>query len=140
MSRESHGQPPQSSITMPGHPHTTYGGVHPQYQGAINTGSLETAPSPLHSHLQHQSKSFPPRLTRTPSVSSQSSLDSAPSRTSVSVSSHSINLRFTMTCLHVLVFIHILFIPYLYYPTSVSSWLIPSHKGFCSGRPINASQ
>lgn len=46
-------------------------------------GPLEVTPSPLHTHLQHQSKSFPPRLTRTPSVSSQSSVDSAPSRQSV---------------------------------------------------------
>ncbi|XP_037904640.1 synaptotagmin-6 isoform X1 [Hermetia illucens] len=45
-------------------------------------GPLEVTPSPLHTHLQHQSKSFPPRLTRTPSVSSQSSVDSAPSRQS----------------------------------------------------------
>lgn len=45
---------------------------------------LDLRSSPLHSHLQHQSKSFPPRLQRTPSVSSQSSLDSAPSRQSVS--------------------------------------------------------
>ncbi|XP_037041700.1 synaptotagmin-5 [Bradysia coprophila] len=45
-------------------------------------GPLEVTPSPLHSYLQHQSKSFPPRLQRTPSVSSQSSLDSAPSRQS----------------------------------------------------------
>lgn len=43
-------------------------------------GLLEISPSPLHTYLQHQSKSFPPRLQRTPSVSSQSSLDSAPSR------------------------------------------------------------
>lgn len=48
-------------------------------------GPLEIIPSPLHSHLQHQSKSFPPRLQRTPSISSQSSLDSAPSRHSVSI-------------------------------------------------------
>ncbi|XP_055905905.1 synaptotagmin-7 isoform X1 [Eupeodes corollae] len=45
-------------------------------------GPLEMSPSPLHMHLQHQSKSFPPRLQRTPSVSSQSSIDSAPSRQS----------------------------------------------------------
>lgn len=90
MSREPHAQQPQSAIMVPGHPQTHYGGIHPmQYHGALNTGSLEAAtaaPSPLHSQLQHQSKSFPPRLTRTPSISSQSSLDSAPSRTSVSVS------------------------------------------------------
>ncbi|XP_055383643.1 synaptotagmin-5 [Condylostylus longicornis] len=52
----------------------------------INTellrGPIEMSPSPLHQHLQHQSKSFPPRLQRTPSISSQSSLDSAPSRQS----------------------------------------------------------
>lgn len=55
---------------------------------SINTeslrGPLEISPSPLHQTLQHQSKSFPPRLQRTPSISSQSSLDSAPSRHSVS--------------------------------------------------------
>lgn len=48
---------------------------------------LEISSSPMHAHLQHQSKSFPPRLQRTPSVSSQSSLDSAQSRQSVSISS-----------------------------------------------------
>ncbi|XP_063695465.1 synaptotagmin-6 [Culicoides brevitarsis] len=51
---------------------------------SINTellrGPLEISPSPLHQQLQHQSRSFPPRLQRTPSISSQSSLDSAPSR------------------------------------------------------------
>lgn len=56
---------------------------------SINTeslrGPLEISPSPLHQQLQHQSKSFPPRLQRTPSISSQSSLDSAPSRHSVSI-------------------------------------------------------
>lgn len=59
---------------------------------SINTeslrGPLEISPSPLHQQLQHQSKSFPPRLQRTPSISSQSSLDSAPSRHSVSVLNH----------------------------------------------------
>lgn len=70
MSKESHAvQPP---IAVPGHT-VNMDGIR---------GSLEMAPSPV--HLQHQSKSFPPRLTRTPSVSSQSSLDSAPSRNSVS--------------------------------------------------------
>lgn len=55
---------------------------------AVNTEALrhplDIAGSPLHGHLQHQSKSFPPRLQRTPSISSQSSLDSAQSRQSVS--------------------------------------------------------
>ncbi|KAG4070326.1 hypothetical protein HA402_006468 [Bradysia odoriphaga] len=68
--REAHAIQPVSSV--PAH--------------TVNTehlrGPLEVTPSPLHSYLQHQSKSFPPRLQRTPSVSSQSSLDSAPSRQS----------------------------------------------------------
>ncbi|XP_059622431.1 synaptotagmin-3 [Phlebotomus argentipes] len=65
--KESHAvQPP---IAVPGH----------TVNMDVMRGSLETQ-SPV--HLQHQSKSFPPRLTRTPSVSSQSSLDSAPSRNS----------------------------------------------------------
>lgn len=80
------GQQQQPQHHQPIHPQHPCGVHHPQYQGAVNTGSLESTPSPLHLHLQHQSKSFPPRLTRTPSISSQSSLDSAPSRTSVSVS------------------------------------------------------
>ncbi|SPP76024.1 double C2-like domain-containing protein alpha isoform X2 [Drosophila guanche] len=41
-------------------------------------GPVEVFHSPL--HLHHQSRSFPPRLQRTPSISSQSSVDSAPSR------------------------------------------------------------
>lgn len=61
--------------------------------GATNTANTSTAtaetasqsPSALHSPLQHQSKSFPPRLQRTPSISSQSSLDSTPTRQSVSI-------------------------------------------------------
>ncbi|XP_055703141.1 synaptotagmin-5 isoform X2 [Phlebotomus papatasi] len=68
VSKESHAvQPP---IAVPGH----------TVNMDVMRGSMEMAPSPV--HLQHQSKSFPPRLTRTPSVSSQSSLDSAPSRNS----------------------------------------------------------
>ncbi|KAL7734965.1 hypothetical protein ACLKA6_011230 [Drosophila palustris] len=43
-------------------------------------GPSEVFHSPL--HLHHQSRSFPPRLQRTPSISSQSSVDSAPSRQS----------------------------------------------------------
>lgn len=70
MLREPHAVQPHTSV--PAH--------------SVNTeslrGPLEISPSPLHSYLQHQSKSFPPRLQRTPSVSSQSSLDSAPSRVS----------------------------------------------------------
>lgn len=70
MLRESHAVQPNTSI--PAH--------------SVNTenfrGSLDISPSPQHSYLQHQSKSFPPRLQRTPSVSSQSSLDSAPPRVS----------------------------------------------------------
>jgi len=48
----------------------------------ILRGPAEVFHSPL--HLHHQSRSFPPRLQRTPSISSQSSVDSAPSRHSVS--------------------------------------------------------
>ncbi|XP_044317470.1 synaptotagmin-5 [Drosophila rhopaloa] len=44
----------------------------------ILRGPAEVFHSPL--HLHHQSRSFPPRLQRTPSISSQSSVDSAPSR------------------------------------------------------------
>ncbi|EDW26248.1 GL25921 [Drosophila persimilis] len=44
----------------------------------ILRGPVEVFHSPL--HLHHQSRSFPPRLQRTPSISSQSSVDSAPSR------------------------------------------------------------
>uniref|UniRef100_A0A1B0AJD1 C2 domain-containing protein n=1 Tax=Glossina pallidipes TaxID=7398 RepID=A0A1B0AJD1_GLOPL len=43
-------------------------------------GHTEVLHSPL--HLHHQNRSFTPRLQRTPSVSSQSSVDSAPSRQS----------------------------------------------------------
>lgn len=50
---------------------------------SVNT-PLDISQSALHSPLQHQSKSFPPRLQRTPSISSQSSLDSTPTRQSVS--------------------------------------------------------
>lgn len=54
---------------------------------SVNTellrGSLEPTSSPMHSHLPHQNRSVPPRLQRTPSISSQSSLDSAQSRQSV---------------------------------------------------------
>ncbi|EDW19713.1 synaptotagmin-3 isoform X1 [Drosophila mojavensis] len=46
----------------------------------ILRGPAEIFHSPL--HLHHQSRSFPPRLQRTPSISSQSSMDSAPSRQS----------------------------------------------------------
>jgi synaptotagmin-6 len=62
-------------------------------------GPLEVSPSPLHSHLQHQSKSFPPRLQRTPSISSQSSLDSAPSRHSVSTLFHKFCIYFDSSLL-----------------------------------------
>ncbi|XP_055302145.1 synaptotagmin-6 [Sitodiplosis mosellana] len=49
----------------------------------IAESSASQSPSSvLHSPLQHQSKSFPPRLQRTPSISSQSSLDSTPTRQS----------------------------------------------------------
>ncbi|XP_030385024.1 synaptotagmin-5 isoform X2 [Scaptodrosophila lebanonensis] len=44
----------------------------------VMRGPAEVFHSPL--HLHHQSRSFPPRLQRTPSISSQSSVDSAPSR------------------------------------------------------------
>ncbi|KAI9581485.1 hypothetical protein GQX74_012810 [Glossina fuscipes] len=43
-------------------------------------GHSEVLNSPL--HLHHQNRSFTPRLKRTPSISSQSSVDSAPSRQS----------------------------------------------------------
>lgn len=49
-------------------------------------GHTEVLHSPL--HLHHQNRSFTPRLQRTPSVSSQSSVDSAPSRQSVGFTSH----------------------------------------------------
>lgn len=53
-----------------------------------NTAETPTqSSSALHSPLQHQSKSFPPRLQRTPSISSQSSIEcssSTPTRQSVS--------------------------------------------------------
>lgn len=69
--REPHAIQPVSSV--PAHTVNT----------ELLRGPLEVTPSPLHSYLHHQSKSFPPRLQRTPSISSQSSLDSAPSRQSV---------------------------------------------------------
>lgn len=49
-----------------------------------STSSPSSSTAALHSPLQHQSKSFPPRLQRTPSISSQSSIDSTPTRQSVS--------------------------------------------------------
>lgn len=49
----------------------------------VSEASASQSPSTLHSPLQHQSKSFPPRLNRTPSISSQSSIDSTPTRHSV---------------------------------------------------------
>lgn len=59
-------------------------GFPPDMVGGIRSGTAAAAAAaPVHSYLQHQSKSFPPRLQRTPSVSSQSSLESAPSRVSV---------------------------------------------------------
>lgn len=74
LTRETHTVQPLQSVAVHG----------------VNTenlrGPLEVSPSPLHSHLQHQSRSFPPRLQRTPSVSSQSSLDSTPSRNSLNSS------------------------------------------------------
>ncbi|XP_037939867.1 synaptotagmin-5 [Teleopsis dalmanni] len=50
----------------------------PSTLGSTHTVNAEVLHSPL--HLHHQSRSFPPRLQRTPSISSQSSIDSAPSR------------------------------------------------------------
>ncbi|XP_034657564.1 synaptotagmin-5 isoform X3 [Drosophila subobscura] len=52
----------------------------------ILRGPVEVFHSPL--HLHHQSRSFPPRLQRTPSISSQSSVDSAPSRHSFKTQGH----------------------------------------------------
>lgn len=63
---QMHGMP-----CIPNHPITT----------DVMRGPGEGYHSPL--HLHHQSRSFPPRLQRTPSISSQSSVDSAPSRQSV---------------------------------------------------------
>ncbi|XP_059217014.1 synaptotagmin-C isoform X1 [Stomoxys calcitrans] len=62
--------------------------IHPQANlGSsqnVNADILRGPSEALHSpmHLHHQSRSFPPRLQRTPSISSQSSVDSAPSRQS----------------------------------------------------------
>lgn len=53
------------------------------YAAAAVAFEASSSPSALHSPLQHQSKSFPPRLNRTPSISSQSSIDSTPTRQSV---------------------------------------------------------
>lgn len=63
---QMHGMP-----CIPNHPITS----------DVMRGPGEGYHSPL--HLHHQSRSFPPRLQRTPSISSQSSVDSAPSRQSV---------------------------------------------------------
>ncbi|KAH8294367.1 hypothetical protein KR054_011708 [Drosophila jambulina] len=70
------------------HMHGMHGGMgmnHHHHMGAVSAtgsdilrGPAEVFHSPL--HLHHQSRSFPPRLQRTPSISSQSSVDSAPSR------------------------------------------------------------
>lgn len=60
---------------------TTPPAVQSAPSSSSHTASSEAA---LHSPLQHQSKSFPQRLQRTPSISSQSSLDSTPTRQSVS--------------------------------------------------------
>lgn len=59
----------------------TSSGTPPASSSSSYTASSEAA---LHSPLQHQSKSFPQRLQRTPSISSQSSIDSTPTRQSVS--------------------------------------------------------
>ncbi|KAH8378685.1 hypothetical protein KR009_000730 [Drosophila setifemur] len=60
-------------------------GINHHHMGTVSAsgseilrGPAEVFHSPL--HLHHQSRSFPPRLQRTPSISSQSSVDSAPSR------------------------------------------------------------
>ncbi|XP_062131140.1 synaptotagmin-11 isoform X1 [Drosophila sulfurigaster albostrigata] len=66
-------QPPTQLHGIPGVPN------HPM-PGDVMRGPAEVFHSPL--HLHHQSRSFPPRLQRTPSISSQSSVDSAPSRQS----------------------------------------------------------
>ncbi|KAM8709382.1 hypothetical protein ACLKA7_016223 [Drosophila subpalustris] len=66
-------QPPTQLHGIPGAPN------HPIPTDALR-GPSEVFHSPL--HLHHQSRSFPPRLQRTPSISSQSSVDSAPSRQS----------------------------------------------------------
>ncbi|XP_017841905.1 synaptotagmin-7 isoform X1 [Drosophila busckii] len=66
-------QPIQPAAQHHGLPH------HPLSADALR-GPSEVFHSPL--HLHHQSRSFPPRLQRTPSISSQSSVDSAPSRQS----------------------------------------------------------
>ncbi|XP_023178098.2 synaptotagmin-5 isoform X2 [Drosophila hydei] len=74
ISKESHTIQPASQLhgipCVPNHP----------IPADILRGPAEVFHSPL--HLHHQSRSFPPRLQRTPSISSQSSMDSAPSRQS----------------------------------------------------------
>lgn len=61
----------------------TASAIASNYASAAVASEASASPSTLHSPLQHQSKSFPPRLNRTPSISSQSSLDSTPTRQSV---------------------------------------------------------
>ncbi|XP_064544810.1 synaptotagmin-11 isoform X1 [Drosophila montana] len=74
ISKESHPIQPATQLhgipCVPNHP----------IPADILRGPAEVFHSPL--HLHHQSRSFPPRLQRTPSISSQSSIDSAPSRQS----------------------------------------------------------
>ncbi|KRF84845.1 synaptotagmin-5 isoform X2 [Drosophila virilis] len=74
ISKESHPIQPATQLhgipCVPNHP----------IPADILRGPAEVFHSPL--HLHHQSRSFPPRLQRTPSISSQSSVDSAPSRQS----------------------------------------------------------
>uniref|UniRef100_A0A1A9WE84 C2 domain-containing protein n=1 Tax=Glossina brevipalpis TaxID=37001 RepID=A0A1A9WE84_9MUSC len=57
---------------------------HTSSTHTVNADVLRGHTDVLHSplHLHHQNRSFPPRLQRTPSISSQSSVDSAPSRQS----------------------------------------------------------
>ncbi|XP_036325589.1 synaptotagmin-7 isoform X2 [Rhagoletis pomonella] len=64
--------------TQPIQPPSTLGGSAHIINADVLRGPTEALHSPL--HLHHQSRSFPPRLQRTPSISSQSSVDSAPSR------------------------------------------------------------
>ncbi|XP_037821747.1 synaptotagmin-C [Lucilia sericata] len=65
--------------SQPIQPQSNQGSTH-----TVNADVLRGPADVLHSplHLHHQSRSFPPRLQRTPSISSQSSVDSAPSRQS----------------------------------------------------------
>ena len=75
--------PASSSTTIATAAATASTSTASNYATAAVASEASASPSALHSPLQHQSKSFPPRLNRTPSISSQSSIDSTPTRQSV---------------------------------------------------------